>query len=104
MTNILLVCAAGMSTSMLVERMKKAAAAKGIAVKIEAHAAPDFDAVYRSWDVILLGPQVRFQKANWGPKAEEAGIPLDIINTVDYGMMNGEKVLDHALKMAAAKK
>lgn len=104
MTRILLVCAAGMSTSMLVERMKKAAAAKGIEAKIEAHAAPDFDSIYRDWEVILLGPQVRFQKAAWAPKAEAAGIPLDVINTIDYGTMNGEKVLDHALKLAAAKK
>lgn len=103
MTKILLVCAAGMSTSMLVERMKKAATAKGIEAKIEAHPAPDFDAIFRDWNVILLGPQIRFQKANWAPKAAEAGIPLDVINTMDYGMMNGEKVLDHALKMATAK-
>lgn len=104
MTRILLVCAAGMSTSLLVQKMQKAAAAKNIEVTIEAHAAPDFDAIFRDFDAILLGPQVRYQKANWGPKAEEAGVPLDIINTIDYGMVNGEKVLDHALKLAATKK
>lgn len=104
MLKILLVCAAGMSTSLLVEKMKKAAAARGADVSIVAHAAPDFDSVFQQYDVILLGPQVRFQKANWGPKAEAGGVPLDIINTMDYGMMNGEKVLDHALKLAASKK
>lgn len=35
--NILLVCAAGMSTSLLVNRMNEAAAAKGIGINIEAH-------------------------------------------------------------------
>jgi len=35
--NILLVCAAGMSTSLLVNRMNEAAAAKGIELHIEAH-------------------------------------------------------------------
>lgn len=34
--NILLVCAAGMSTSLLVNRMNEAAAAKGIGINIEA--------------------------------------------------------------------
>ncbi|HEX9024911.1 MAG TPA: PTS sugar transporter subunit IIB, partial [Clostridium sp.] len=31
-----------------------------------------------------------------GPK----GIPVDVIPMVDYGMMNGAKVLDFALKLA----
>jgi len=104
MTKILLVCAAGMSTSYLVEKMKKAAAARNLDVTIEAHATPEFSEIYKNWDVILLGPQVRFQKAGWTPLAESAGIPLDVINPMDYGTMNGEKVLDFALKLIASKK
>lgn len=103
MARILLVCAAGMSTSLLVQRMKKAAAAKNVEVDIEAHAAPEFDDIYRGYDAILLGPQIRYQKADLAKKAEEAGIPLDVINPTDYGLVNGEKVLDQALKMASAK-
>nr|WP_280953798.1 PTS sugar transporter subunit IIB [Symbiobacterium terraclitae] len=99
----MLVCAAGMSTSLLVQRMQKAAAARNLDVKIEAHAAPEFDSCYREFDVILVGPQLRFRKADWAPLAAEAGIPLDVINPVDYGMVNGEKVLDTALKLAATK-
>ena len=33
-------------------------------------------------------------------KYEPKGIPVDIIPTVDYGTMNGAKVLALALKMA----
>ncbi|MDV8935318.1 MAG: PTS sugar transporter subunit IIB, partial [Carnobacterium sp.] len=29
----------------------------------------------------------------------EKGIPLEVINMQDYGMMNGEKVLDQALNL-----
>ncbi len=104
MHKILLVCAAGMSTSYLVEKMKKSAAARSIECEIVAHATPDFSEIYRNYDVILLGPQVRFQKAAWAPLAEAAGIPLDVINPMDYGTVNGEKVLDHALKLIASKK
>lgn len=104
MKKILLVCAAGMSTSYLVEKMKKAATARNVEVLIEAHATPDFNEIYKHWDVILLGPQVRFRQAEWAPMAAAAGIPLDVINSMDYGMVNGEKVLDHALKLLAAKK
>ena len=31
--------------------------------------------------------------------AEENNINIDVINMVDYGMMNGSKVLDQALEL-----
>ena len=79
---IMLVCSAGMSTSLLVTKMQKAAEAKGI-----------------DSDVLLLGPQVRFMKADFEKRLEPKGIPLDVINMADYGMMNGEKVLDQAITL-----
>lgn len=30
---------------------------------------------------------------------ETKGVPIDVINVADYGRMNGEKVLDAALKL-----
>ena len=47
----------------------------------------------------LLGPQVRFMKADFEKRLEPKGIPLDVINMADYGMMNGEKVLDQAITL-----
>ncbi|MDU7678329.1 MAG: hypothetical protein E7K11_05000 [Enterococcus faecalis] len=61
---IMLVCSAGMSTSLLVTKMQKAAEDRGMEQKLQ-------------------------------PK----GIPLDVINMADYGMMNGEKVLDQAISL-----
>ena len=92
--NILLVCAAGMSTSLLVNRMNEAAAAKGIGINIEAHPVGSID---QFADVILLGPQVRYELKN--VKAKYPNKPVEVINMQDYGMMNGNKVLDTALKL-----
>lgn len=50
-------------------------------------------------DVLLLGPQVRFMKADFEKRLAPMGIPLEIINMADYGMMNGEKVLQQALNL-----
>lgn len=96
---ILLLCAAGMSTSMLVERMKKAAEADGIAdLTIEAHSVSELNKYADKVDVILLGPQVRFQEST--VKSAVAGrIPVDVIDMKDYGLMNGEAVLKSALKL-----
>ncbi|BDR56687.1 PTS sugar transporter subunit IIB [Xylocopilactobacillus apis] len=95
---IMLVCAAGMSTSLLVSKMQKAAEAKGVDVKIFATASSDADSKFESEhpDVLLLGPQVRYMLDDFKKKLS---IPVEVINMQDYGMMNGEKVLDQALNL-----
>ncbi|KAF1304870.1 MULTISPECIES: PTS sugar transporter subunit IIB [Enterococcus] len=98
---IMLVCSAGMSTSLLVTKMQKAAEAKGMDADIFAVAASDADnnLEAKNVDVLLLGPQVRFMKAQFEQKLAPKGIPFDVINMSDYGMMNGEKVLAQAEKL-----
>ena len=95
---IMLVCSAGMSTSLLVTKMQKAAEEKGMEADIFAVSASDADNNLESKnvDVLLLGPQVRFMKAQFEQKLAPKGIPLYVINMQDYGMMNGEKVLAQA--------
>ena len=48
-------------------------------------------------DVALLGPQVGYRLANAKALCGPKGIPVEVIPMVDYGMMNGAKVLDLAL-------
>ena len=60
----LLVCAAGMSTSLLVNRMKEAAETKQIEFQIEAHPVGQIEKYGEAADVILLGPQVRYELKN----------------------------------------
>ncbi|MBQ1472917.1 MAG: PTS sugar transporter subunit IIB, partial [Lachnospiraceae bacterium] len=61
MRNIALMCSQGMSTSMMVQRMQEAAATEGYECTIEAYSVSEVDEVKKVADVILLGPQVRFQ-------------------------------------------
>lgn len=98
---IMLVCSAGMSTSLLVTKMQKAAEAKKIDADIFAVSASEADSSLESKDVnvLLLGPQVRFMKGDFEKRLEPKGIPLEVINMADYGMMNGEKVLQQALDL-----
>lgn len=57
---VLLVCAGGMSTSMLMKKMSKYADEHGIELEI---AARGFNEVKdgEGWDVVLLGPQIGYQ-------------------------------------------
>lgn len=94
---ILLACNAGMSTSMLVTRMEKAAAEQGISVEIQAVPISMAIDMVAEWDVIMLGPQVRHQLKQLQNKVNGAK-PITVIDMRDYGMMNGANVLKSAIK------
>lgn len=98
---IMLVCSAGMSTSLLVTKMLKAAQAKGKDVEIFASSSAEFEdnLAKKHLDAVLLGPQVRFLKDSYGKMAGEKGVPLDVINMADYGLMKGDKVLEQGLAL-----
>ncbi|MEO4052162.1 PTS sugar transporter subunit IIB [Solibacillus sp. CAU 1738] len=101
MKNIMLVCVAGMSTSLLVTKMKRAAQEQNIEADIYAIAENEVDKVLanKKVDVLLLGPQVRYLKGTFEAKYKHLNLPIDSIQMTDYGMMNGENVLKQALKL-----
>lgn len=98
---IMLVCSAGMSTSLLVTKMQTAAVQQELDADIFAVSASEANAQLENKDVsvLLLGPQVRFLKGDFEKRLASKGIPVDIINMSDYGLMKGEKVLAHALSL-----
>lgn len=100
MITIRLFCAAGMSTSLLVNKMKEAAKAKGIEADIAAAGESKMDEETNGIDVALLGPQIRYKLAAAKKVCEPKGVPVDVIPMTDYGTMNGKKVLEFALKLA----
>ena len=99
MKKIFLCCAAGMSTSVVVNKMKQAAAQKGIEAEIIAVAMEEFDSTLPKFDCCLLGPQIKYKFEEFKKKAEAAGKPIAVINSMDYGMMRGDKILADALAM-----
>lgn len=95
MLNIVLCCASGMSSSLLVQKMKRAAHEKNIDVNICAVSEHMLEGKIHQTDVILLGPQARFAKGRIESMA--GGIPVEHIGVRDYGMMDGEAVLELAI-------
>lgn len=94
---IVLICSAGMSTSLLVNKMLGAAKDEGLEdCSIAAYPEAEVSKVGVDADIILLGPQVRFELNKIKKMFPDK--PVDVINMKDYGMMNGKKVLDDTLK------
>ncbi len=96
MKKILLVCAAGMSTSMLVKKMMEAAKEKDIEVEISALPVSECSKKVDEVDIVLLGPQVRYQKGQVDALVK-GRIPVEVIDMLMYGTMNGKAVLENAL-------
>lgn len=96
---IMLVCSAGMSTSLLVSKMEKAALSRDLDVDIFAVSASEADSYLakKDVDVLLLGPQVRYMKNQFEKKVEGTDIEVAVIDMRDYGMIDGEKVLNTAI-------
>ncbi len=58
--NLILLCAAGMSTSAVVAKMRKAVETEGFEADISAHTLGEAETFAAEADVILLGPQVSY--------------------------------------------
>lgn len=94
MKQIVLCCNAGMSTSMLVTKMEKVAAETSYECEIFACPVAELKLKAQNADVILLGPQVRFELNK--VKGFFPDKPVETIAPTDYGMMRGDKVLETA--------
>ncbi|RRZ92137.1 PTS sugar transporter subunit IIB [Erwinia sp. 198] len=101
MKNILLMCSAGMSTSIMVKKMTEAAQKLQSEVTIKAIPEQALGENMAAADIILLGPQIRFLLDKVQAVARD--IPVRVIDTMDYGTMNGEKILLQALAILEEK-
>jgi cellobiose PTS system EIIB component len=97
--NIILVCSAGMSTSLLVTKMQKASEEIGGNDEIFACAVDQLDQYIDKYDVILIGPQMKYKAKSIGELATAKGKSFAVIDSTSYGLVDGKKVLAQAYSM-----
>lgn len=85
-----------MSTSLLVTKMQEAADAAGYEATIAAHPIAEAEVFGKDADIILLGPQVRFELARIQGMFPDKKV--EAIDMMAYGMMNGGAVIDQVKK------
>lgn len=71
-------------------------------MEIDAYGVAEFDTQFPRYQVVLLGPQVKYMLNTLSEKAAAHGIPVQPINPMDYGMQRGNEVLDYALSLIEA--
>ena len=106
MKKVYLFCSAGMSTSMLASNMQDVANQHNLPIKVAAFPHNKLEEIISEDrpDCILLGPQVKYMYEETVEQFGSQGIPIAVIDQGDYGMMNGEKVLNSAIRLIKANK
>lgn len=87
---ILLICGAGMSTSVLMKKMEKWCAENGEELTIKAVGSSSYENIWREYDCILIGPQIAYRLDSI--KAD-VDIPVTQIPSVDYALGNSANIM-----------
>lgn len=93
---ILLVCAGGMSTSILMKKMEKYWAEQGMDLEIRAVGLGDLTEVSKKFDIVLVGPQVSYRLKQI---KEDTGLPTEAIPSYDYAIANVQNIMKLSKKL-----
>lgn len=96
---VLVVCAGGLSSSLLVSSMEKHARPGEV---VEAHGEGSVSRFIHDVDVVLVAPQVAFKKDAIEALAKPLGVPVGLIPGTAYGMMDGLAAMTTARALLAA--
>lgn len=97
MYNIVVCCVSALSSSVLVSKMKEAAKKQNLKALIWTVGEAGLDLAWAEADVVLLAPQVRHLQPKLEAK-DDRKVPIMAISDVDFGKMDGEKILNEALE------
>ena len=95
MKKIVLLCNAGMSTSLLVTNMEDYAKKMGYEYEINAYSISEMNKRVPGVDYVVLGPQVQYFKDK---VKKVATCPVSVVDMRTYGKMDGEAVLKQVRK------
>lgn len=97
---VMFVCCAGMSTSLLVEKVNAVAKSRGLDIEVFAMGETEAKKDLAQADILLLGPQVRYMESGFRKTIGDAKTKLGVVDMRAYGNMDGEKVLEQILELA----
>ena len=99
MKKIYLFCDNAMSTSMIAKKMQDIGDEHKLPIEVKAFPVRNLEKIMeeKNPDCVLLGPQVRHLLEDTKNRVKKYDVPVGVIDSVDYGMMDGERVLKRAI-------
>lgn len=99
MYKIALVCEHGASTGLCVRKMVDASLELGTECDIAAYSLSKLENIVGEMDCVLFGPQISFKLDKFKKAYTDHAAKMTVINSMDFGMMNGDKILKDAIKL-----
>lgn len=96
----IMVCAGGMSSSLVETHIRQAAEAAGVPLELRSMSVFELEhteLASAAVDVILVAPQVRFLRRSLERRMEPLDITVLPIEPMDFGMADGEAILSKLL-------
>jgi len=88
-----------MSTSLLVQAMRKAVLESELDIDVDSASSENLDEIISAYDVVLVGPQVRYRYERFKEIADREGKPIGIIEPKVYGMVDGKGAIKQAVEL-----
>ena len=97
--NVLLVCGSGASSGFMAANMRKAAAARGIEITVNARSESTVEDHVEEIDCLMIGPHLAHLKQEMEERCEGYDVKVAIIEKDAYAHLNGDKALDQVLAL-----
>jgi PTS system cellobiose-specific IIB component len=95
MKKLYIFCSAGMSSSLLADKMQKFANEKKLGVEVKFFPESQIRDNIKLADIALLSPQVKYLQK--GLEQNYANKNIYLIEMMDYGLLNAESILNKCL-------
>lgn len=101
MIKVILACMAGMSTNVMRGKIEETAKLNNVEMVVKAIGMDDLDRYVCECNIILLGPQVKYNEGNVRKliAKKNPSIPLMVIDSTDFGMMRGDIVYKKMMQL-----
>jgi len=99
MIRMILLCNAGLSSSFVVDRIKKEFQAANIDTEITSSSFASLKTAIDVVDIVLIAPQLRFMEKEVGEFCDKFNKPYLVIDAGFYGMAEGSEIVNKILSL-----
>ena len=93
---VLMLCAGGMSSSIVVKKIRRYAAEHDIDFTLKATGVSSYEELASAYDVILLAPQAQYYLKR---VRENTGKPAEVIEPAHYGIGDAAAIVNQAMRL-----
>ena len=90
---VLIICASGMSTSLIKSRMNRYASENGLDIRVDSDSYDNLSYVIQEYDIILFAPQVAMHFEESRREYTGSGKIFCLLTVREFGSMDGQKLI-----------